>query len=533
MVFQNENTLQKFIVSKREELFHDEYERSVKKVRSEFGRRYPLLIGGKKLEANDTFIHQSPIDKRILIGYFPRSSAKDTENAVNAAKESFEKWRNYDYRKRIEICRLAGDILGRRKFEIAAWLSYENGKNRYEAIGDVDEAVDFIRFYSDIMEENQGFIVQTKSASSTETSRSVMKPYGVWAVIAPFNFPAAILIGMSVGALITGNTIVLKPASDAPVIGYKFAEVMEEAGLPDGVFNLVTGSGIDVGDALVSSEHVAGVVFTGSRKVGYSMMRRLSRTRPRVLIAELGGKNPAIVTKSADLDEAVQGISNAAFGYSGQKCSACSRVYVDKEAKPEFIKKLLEKTATLQVGNPLEANTLLGPLISERAYDNYQTYARIASRDGKLLIGGHTNKNGDLRYGFYVEPTIVEGLAEGHRLLRDELFVPILCVVEYDKLDDAIRLCNSSEYGLTAGIYSRKQGDIDKFIQNIEAGVVYINRALSATTGAMVGCQPFVGWKASGTTGKGTGGPYYLTQFLREQSQTFATGKAKDDSHDR
>lgn len=528
MVFQNENTLQKFILSKREELFHDEYQRSVQKVRREFGRRYPLLIGGKKLEANKTFIHRSPVDTRILIGYFPRSSTKDTEDAVNAAKESFESWRDYDYRKRVEICRLAGDILRRRKFEIAAWLSYENGKNRYEAIGDVDEAVDFVRFYSDIMEENEGFTIQTKSASPTETSKSVMKPYGVWAVIAPFNFPAAILIGMSVGALITGNTIVLKPASDAPVVGYKFAEVMEEAGLPHGVLNLVTGSGIDVGDALVKSEHVAGVVFTGSRKVGYRMMKRLSRTKPRALIAELGGKNPAIVTKSADLDEAVQGVSSAAFGYSGQKCSACSRVYVNKEAKQEFIKKLREKTTTLQVGNPLEANTFLGPLISAHAYDNYQKYAKIASRDGKVLMGGHTNKNGDLRYGFYVEPTIVDGLHEGHRLLRDELFVPILCVVEYENLEDAIRSCNSSEYGLTAGIYSRKQDDIDKFIQNIEAGVVYVNRALSATTGAMVGCQSFVGWKASGTTGKGTGGPYYLTQFLREQSQTFANSKAKE-----
>jgi 1-pyrroline-5-carboxylate dehydrogenase len=525
MAFENEHTLQKFITSKEEESFHDQYEQAIRDVRSEFGKQYPLIIGSSKIKADSTFTHLSPIDTRIVLGYLPRASVEDTRNAINAARDAFNWWRKHNYKKRIEICRAGANVLSRRKFELAAWLSYENGKNRYEAIGDVDEAIDFIRYYCECMETNEGFSTLTRSAYPAETSRSVMKPYGVWGVIAPFNFPAAILIGMSTGALITGNTIVLKPASDAPITGYKFAEVMEEAGLPNGVLNLVTGAGAQLGQEIVRNEHVAGIVFTGSKKVGYEMIRRFNKTKPRPIIAELGGKNPAIVTESADLDEAVQGISNAAFGYSGQKCSACSKVYVQKNIKTEFVEKLVKRTRSLQVGNPVEHSTFVGPLINVGAYKNYQRYTILASRDGKLLVGGRINRSGDLKYGLYVEPTIVDALPEGHRLLTDELFVPILCIIVYENLDDAIRLCNSSEYGLTAGIYTKEKEEIETFIDSIESGVLYVNRALSATTGAMVGCQSFAGWKGSGTTGIGAGGPYYLTQFMQEQSQTFVSTK--------
>jgi 1-pyrroline-5-carboxylate dehydrogenase len=528
MPFENERTFQKFVTSKEVESFHDKYEQAIRDVKREFGRHYPLIIGGKKIKKDSTFTHLSPVDTRIALGYFSISSPKDTRNAINAAKDSFKKWREYDCKKRIEICRAAGDILSERKFELAAWLSYENGKNRYEAIADVDEAIDFIRYYCESMVANKGFSTLTCNAYHTESSRSIMKPYGVWGVIAPFNFPAAILIGMSSGALITGNTIVLKPPSDAPVIGYKFAQVMDEAGLPNGVLNLITGPGAQLGREIVENENVAGIVFTGSMKVGYELIRRFNRAKTRPIIAELGGKNPAIVTESADLDEAVQGISNAAFGYSGQKCSACSMVYVQKTIKKEFVEKLVKKSKSLKVGNPLEPSSFVGPLINSYAYENYQRYTMQASQDGKLLVGGRINKFGDLKYGLYAEPTIIDGLPEGHRLLTDELFLPILCLVEYASLEDALRSCNSSEYGLTAGIYTKKKKDVKKFIEGIESGVVYVNRALSATTGAMVGCQSFVGWKRSGTTGKGTGGPYYLTQFMQEQSQTFANTKYED-----
>ena len=519
--YENENTFNKLMMLKGEEAFHNKYEDALENIKSQFGRRYTMIINGKHLNTIETFVHTSPIDTRIILGYFPSGSAKHVQQAVNAAKKAFESWGKTHYRQRIDICRTIAEIMSRRKFELAAWLSYENGKNRYEAIADVDEAIDFIRYYSKEMENNNGFAVQTKSAYPNEKSKSLMKPYGVWGVIAPFNFPAAILIGMSIGALITGNTIVLKPASDSPIIAYKFAEIVKEAVLPDGVLNFITGSGSKIGQAIVNSEDIAGIVFTGSREIGYRMTKEFSKVKPRPVIAELGGKNPAIVTENADLDKAIEGITKAAFGYAGQKCSACSRVYVQKNVKNKFIERLVEKTKNLPVGNPLDPNTFIGPLINLAAYKNYQKYVKLAYRDGgKVLLGGFVKKAGDLKYGYYIEPTIIWGLPKDHVLFREELFVPILCVTDYEGLDEAIRQCNDSVYGLTAGIYSNKEEEINWFLDNIECGVVYVNRSIGATTGAMVGCQSFGGWKESGTTGKGTGGPYYLIQFMREQSQT-------------
>ena len=521
MKYENENTLRKFMMSKGEEAFHNRYEEVIENIKSKFGRRYTMIIDDKNVESSETFVHTSPIDTRIVLAYFPNATAKHTEDAIKAAKNAFESWGKTDYNKRIELCRNAVDIMIRHKFELAAWISYENGKNRYEAIGDVDEAIDFIRYYSEEMEKNNGYIVQTKSAYPNEKSKSVMKPYGVWGVISPFNFPIAILVGMSIGALITGNTIVLKPSSDTPIIGYKFAEIMKEAGLPAGVLNFITGSGSKIGKAIVDSEDVAGIVFTGSRETGYRITKGFSKAKPRLVIAELGGKNPVIVTENADLDKAIEGIIKSAFGYSGQKCSACSRVYIQKSIKDKFVKRLVERTKNLSIGNPLESNTFIGPLINSNAYKNYQKYSELAFRDGNVMIGGSTKKDGDFKYGYYVEPIIIDNLPKNHRLFREELFMPILCVADYDEFDEALRLCNQSDYGLTAGIYSNKSQEVKRFLDNIEAGVVYVNRDISATTGAMVGCQSFGGWKGSGTTGKGTGGPYYLTQFMREQSQTY------------
>ena len=518
--YNNENTFNKMIMSNQEKLFHDKYEEAVKNIGSQFGRKYAMIIDGQYIHSSQNFVHISPIDTRIILGYLPSASANHIKQAILAANKAFENWSRIHHKQRIEICRIAADIMSSQKFELAAWISYENGKNRYEAIGDIDEAIDFIRYYSKEMETNNGFIVQTKSAYPNEKSKSVMKAYGVWAVIAPFNFPAAILVGMSIGAMITGNTIVLKPASNSPVIAYKFAEIMKEAGLPDGVLNLVTGSADKVGQTIINSKDVAGIVFTGSREVGYKLRHEFNKLKPRPIIAELGGKNPVIVTENADLDQAAGGISRSAFGYSGQKCSACSRAYVQKSVKSEFVEKLLEMTKSLRVGNPIEHATFIGPLINSTAYKNYQKYVKLARSDGKVLIGGSVINDADLKYGYYTEPTIIDGLSKNHRLFREELFVPILCTTDYEDFDEAIQLCNNSKYGLTAGIYSDNEEEVNKFLQNIECGVVYVNRSMGATTGAMVGCQSFGGWKDSGTTYKGTGGPYYLMQFIREQSQT-------------
>jgi 1-pyrroline-5-carboxylate dehydrogenase len=325
---------------------------------------------------------------------------------------------------------------------------------------------------------------------------------------------------MSIGAIITGNTVVAKPSSNTPIIAWKFAQIFKQAGLPDGVFNLVIGAGYKIGNELVSNKDVAGTVFTGSRDIGFHMAKKFANTKPKLLIAELGGKNPVIVTETADIDKAVDGVLKATFGYSGQKCSACSRVYIHRKVRNEFLSRLVEKTNNLPIGNPLDSNTFVGPLANEEAYKKYQKYIKVAEKDGKVLAGGSIKKAEDLKYGYYVEPTIIDGLPERHRLFKDEMFVPILCTADYEKFDDAIKLANDSEYGLTAGIFTKKDEEVKKFLDCIEAGVVYINRHASATTGAMVGCQPFGGWKDSGTTGKGTGGPHYLTEFMREQSQT-------------
>src|SRR5687767_3768320 len=519
-MFSNEHTLHRFMMEKAEGHFHDRYEKALEQVRSEFGRTYTMLIGGSEITTRATITHTSPIDTRIVLGHIPIGGASHLRKAIAAAKEAFELWGRIDYRERVHVCKVAANIMADRKFELAAWVSYENGKNRYEAIADIDEAIDFLRYYSEEMERNKGFETLMNSAQPNEKSKSDMKPYGIWGVIAPFNFPAAIFVGMSTGAIITGNTVVAKPSSNAPIIAWKFAEIFKQAGLPDGVFNLVIGPGSKIGNELVSNKDVAGIVFTGSRDTGFTMAKEFSKTRIKPLIAELGGKNPVIVTETADISNAVDGVLKATFGYSGQKCSACSRVYVHKKVRDEFLRRLVEKTKNLPIGNPLDSNTFVGPLANEDAYSKYQKYIRTAEKDGKVLVGGSIKKDDDLKYGYYVEPTIIVGLPKKHRLFREEMFVPILCAADYEKFDDAIKLANDGEYGLTAGIFTRKQEEVKKFLDCIEAGVVYVNRQASATTGAMVGCQPFGGWKDSGTQGKGTGGPHYLTEFMREQSRT-------------
>jgi 1-pyrroline-5-carboxylate dehydrogenase len=519
MGFKNEDTFQKYVDNGNESVFHKKYEQAVRSVRSEFSKTYPLLIGGKSVTSNKTIPHVSPIDRQLVLGYIQQGSQREIDHAIRAAGLAFETWGTTDYKSRIKVMRKIVDIVRKRKFELAAWLSFENGKNRYEAIADVDEGIDFINYYNEEMILNRGFVSPSKT-SGNEKNISVMKPYGVWAIIAPFNFPAAILVGMTIGALITGNTVIIKPASDTPIVGYKVARILMDAGLNTGVVNFVTGPGQEVGRLLVESKDIVGIGFTGSREVGYELVRASSEVKPRPVIAELGGKNAAIVTQSADIDKSVEGVVKAAFSYSAQKCSACSRVYVQKNIKSEFISKLIKKTEELILGNPVNAKTNVGPLINESSFKKFERYSKLAARDGQILVGGSFKRDGSLKRGFYAQPTIVDKLPKNHVLFKDELFVPILCVSEYDKFEEAVSLCNATEYGLTAGIYTKRKEEIKKFLKEVEAGVVYVNRKASATTGAMVGRQSFGGWKDSGTTGKGTGGRYYLTQFMREQSQT-------------
>jgi 1-pyrroline-5-carboxylate dehydrogenase len=351
-------------------------------------------------------------------------------------------------------------------------------------------------------------------------TRSVLRPFGVFAVISPFNFPMALSAGPCSGALVAGNTVVFKPSTTAPLSGVNMVEAFRDAGLPDGCLNLVMGPGETVGDELQTNPGIDGIVFTGSYEVGFDLFRRFSTRFPRPCIVEMGGKNPAIVTARADLEEAAEGIMRSAFGFGGQKCSANSRVYVERPVHDELVRLLVEKTAAITIGDPLPRENWLGPVIDQRAVDRHQAAVAEARRDGTVFTGGERLTDRGLERGFYVEPTVVGDLPADHRLFRDELFAPLTAVAAVDSLDEAIRLANESVYGLTAGIFSEDPAETRRFLDTIEAGVLYVNRRAGATTGAWPGVQAFGGWKGSGSTGKAGLSMYYPAQFLREQSHT-------------
>ncbi|HEX2883380.1 MAG TPA: aldehyde dehydrogenase family protein, partial [Candidatus Limnocylindria bacterium] len=372
---------------------------------------------------------------------------------------------------------------------------------------------------SQTMEDNNGFDHPMDNlGDSTVHTRSILRPHGVFAVISPFNFPMALAGGPAGGAMIAGNTVVLKPSSDAPLSAWKFGEALRDAGLPAGVFNLVTGPGETVGAELQENPGIDGMVFTGSYEVGMQLYKGFTKDYPRPIITEMGGKNPAIVTRNADLDIAAEGAMRSAFGFDGQKCSALSRVYVERPVAREFVDKLVEKVRGITVGDPTRRENWMGPVINQRALDKFTNAVAEARRDGGTIeIGGEVL---DGEKGFYPTPTVVTGLPLDHRLFREELFVPFLVVGEVDSLQEALDRANGTAYGLTAGIFSRDDAEVRRFLDTIEAGVVYVNRRAGATTGAWPGIQSFGGWKGSGSSGKGGLGPYYVQQFLREQSQT-------------
>jgi 1-pyrroline-5-carboxylate dehydrogenase len=330
----------------------------------------------------------------------------------------------------------------------------------------------------------------------------------------------ALAAGPTGAALIAGNTVVLKPSSTAPWSSVKLMEAYHDAGVPAGVINLVMGPGDTVGQALQDHPGIDGIVFTGSYAVGMRLFHSFSRSWPRPTIVEMGGKNPAIVTGKADLDEAAEGIMRSAFGFGGQKCSANSRVYVERAVHDDLVKRLVEKTESIVIGDPLVRANWLGPIIDQRAVDRHQAAVAEARRDGTVFIGGERLSDGDLARGYYVEPTVVGNLPSDHRLFRDELFAPLTAVHAVDSLDEALTLANDSVYGLTAGVYSEDPGEVQAFLDRIEAGVLYVNRRAGATTGAWPGIQAFGGWKGSGSTGKAGLSMYYVAQFMREQSRT-------------
>ena len=501
------------------EELHAAYEEGVRTAKAWLGQTIPVVADGQPRTDGETFTLTSPNDAKLELATVHEATEGDVDDAVTAAQAAFPGWAGLAWQDRVALLRAAADLISERSNELAALMTMEVGKNRLEALGDVEESADLIRYYCQQMEDNQGFARKMGQLSADEHTRSVLKPYGVWAVISPFNFPMALAAGPAGGALVAGNTVVLKPSPQGSFTGYKLYECLRDAGLPAGVFHFLPG-GDEVGKLVVDHGGVDGITFTGSYAVGMKIYKEFSKGVPRPAVCEMGGKNPAIVSAKADLDLAAEGVLRSAFGFSGQKCSACSRVYVERSVANEFAGKLADRAAALRVGDPLARDAYLGPVIDTEAVDRFKDAVKEASKEGgRVLAGGEVLKDG-VPKGNYVAPTVVTDLPTDSRLFRDELFVPFVAVAPVDSLDEALKLANDTEYGLTAGFYSQDPAEVEDFLDRIEAGVVYVNRKAGATTGAWPGVQPFGGWKGSGSSGKAGGGLYYVQQFMREQSQT-------------
>jgi 1-pyrroline-5-carboxylate dehydrogenase len=495
------------------------YDEGVRVARSWFGETLPGYVSGQPRTGGATFEVVSPADQSVMCRVHEATPA-DIEDAVAAAAAAAPGWAATPWQERIALLRAAADLISDRSSALAALMSMEVGKNRLEALGDVEETADLIRYYCTQIEANSGFSRPMDRLSEHEATDSVMRPYGVWAVIAPFNFPMALAGGPAGGALAAGNTVVIKPSMQGSFSGVRLYECLRDAGLPDGVVHLLPG-GDEVGKALVAHPGVAGLTFTGSYEAGMSVYRHFATAYPKPVICEMGGKNPTIVSAKADLGKAAVGVARSAFGFTGQKCSACSRVYVQRPAYESFLAKLAERAASLPVGDPTSRDAFLGPVISAESVDRFERAVDHARAHGEVVAGGNVLRGvGAVPAGYYLAPTVVTGLPADDWIFRDELFVPLVAVAPYDTLDEALALANDSSLGLTAGFFSADPAEIEVFLDRIEAGVVYVNRAAGATTGAWPGVQPFGGWKGSGSSGKAGGGPYYVQQYLREQSRT-------------
>ena len=501
------------------EELHTGFEAAVTEARTQLGWHYKNYIDGEWRDGAESFEARSPIDRDLVVGTFATATTADVDAAVAAARAAQPAWAAVPWRERLAIVRRAAEYISDHLMQYSADMAIEVGKNRIEALGEVEESADLLRYYAQTMEDNDGYDHPMGNlGDATVHTRSVLRPHGVFAVISPFNFPMALATGPTGAALIAGNTVVLKPSSASPLSSVNLVMAYIEAGVPKGAINLVMGPGDTIGQALQTHPGIDGIVFTGSYEVGMKLFHGFSKAWPRPTIVEMGGKNPAVVSRKADLEEAAEGIMRSAFGFGGQKCSANSRVYVERPVHDELIRLLVEKAEKVVVGDPLVRANWMGPIIDQRAVDRHQAAVAEARSDGTVFTGGEHLTDGDLARGFYVEPTVVGNLPTSHRLFRDELFAPFTAVAAVDSLDEAIALANDNVLGLTAGVYSEDPAEVQHFLDTIEAGVLYVNRRAGATTGAWPGIQAFGGWKGSGSTGKAGLSMYYVSQFMREQS---------------
>ncbi len=489
-------------------------------MKKNLGAEFPSWIGHKAYTSGKFLDDHNPANTEELLARFHMTPASEIDRVVEVASRAQKSWARTPWQERATLIRKAADLISERRLELSAIMALETGKNRLESLGDVEESADLFRYYAGQLENTKGFDQALASLSPNEKTRDILKPYGNFVVISPFNFPLALAAGMSGAALLGGNSVILKPSQETPWCGHKLFEILRDAGLPEGIFQVLHGKGSELGAALVKHPKVDGIVFTGSKKVGMQIMAEFSANWVKPCFLELGGKNPTIVCESADLEKAVEGVARSAFGLSGQKCSALSRVYVHESLKKTFIEKLVARGEKVTIGDPLNKDIYMGPVINDTAFRRFEQAAAEAKRDGNILLGGDTlrGKKG-YEHGYFVQPTIVE-IEHGHRLSREELFLPFLTLHSFNDLPEALAKANDCEYGLTAGIFSQRKEDVDYFMENIEAGILYANRQSGATTGAWPGVQSFCGWKGSGATGKGGCGPYYVSQFMREQSQT-------------
>jgi 1-pyrroline-5-carboxylate dehydrogenase len=491
-----------------------EHERRMKEaldeVQQELGRGYDLVINGERIKTRDKFCSYNPGQEDQAVGVFSKADAELADRAIRAADEAFKTWSHTPAEQRAELALETARIIRERKFHFAAWMCYEVGKTWAEADADVAEAIDFAEFYGrEILR-----LDQPQPLTSVYGERNSLRylPLGVGVVIPPWNFPLAILTGMTLASVVAGNTVVLKPSSDSPVIGYKLFEALEEAGMPPGVVNFLPGPGGSVGDVLVGHPRTRFVAFTGSKEVGLHVNLAAAKTAPgqiwvKRVIAEMGGKNSIVVDSEVDLEAAVEGVTVSAFGYQGQKCSACSRAIVVESVYEAFLDKLQSRVEQIRVGPATHLNNYMGPVINARAKRSILEYIEIGKKEGRLITGGEETPGP----GHFIQPTVIADVAPQARIAQEEIFGPVLAVLKARNFDEALEIANNTEYGLTGSVYTKNRSKMDKAAEDFFAGNLYFNRKC---TGALVGGHPFGGFNMSGTDSK-AGGRDYLLLFTQ------------------
>jgi 1-pyrroline-5-carboxylate dehydrogenase len=489
-------------------------EAALDEVQSKLGREYDIVIGGKRLKTTGKIFSMNPARPAEVVGVHQRAGAEHVEEAMQAAQSAFKSWSRVPVAERAALLFRAAALIRERSFGFCAWLTLEVGKNWGEADADVGETIDFLEFYG----REALRLDQAKTPIQFPGERNELRyiPLGVGAVIPPWNFPFAIMAGMTAASIVCGNTVILKPSVDAPTIAAKFMELLEEAGLPDGVVNLCPGEGPEFGSAVVAHPQTRFIAFTGSKAVGLEIHERAAKPQPGQIfikrtILEMGGKDSIIVEPDCDLDAALDGVVASAFGFNGQKCSACSRAIVATDVYDVFCDRLQERVAKIQTGDPAE-NVYTGPVISEKAYRKVLDYIEIGKKEGTVLNGGHAIETPE--GGYYIAPTVIADVAPTARISLEEIFGPVLAVIKSHSFDDALGIANNTEYGLTGALYTSSREKLDRAREEFHVGNLYFNRKC---TGAMVGAHPFGGFNMSGTDSK-AGGPDYLLLFTQAKS---------------